>query len=89
MATIKKNEKTGLWWIRPSIETDEHGKRIQAYFSSKRKQEVEFSITEKMTARRDGTIGKVIQVRTMAQLFKVWLEDNVPSDESQDDVSFV
>lgn len=77
MATIKKNEKTGLWWIRLSLGTDENGKRIQAYFSSKRKQEVEFWIAEKMTARRDGTIGKVIQVRTMAQLFEVWLEDHV------------
>ncbi|WP_393965231.1 tyrosine-type recombinase/integrase [Exiguobacterium sp. S22-S28] len=77
MANIKKNEKTGLWWVRLSLGTDECGKRIQAYYSNKRKQEVEFWIAEQVAARKDGSIRKVIQIRTMEQLFAVWLEDHV------------
>ncbi|AHA31282.1 site-specific integrase [Exiguobacterium sp. MH3] len=77
MANIKKNPKTGLWWVRLSLGTDERGKRIQHYYSNKRKQEVEFWIAEQLTARRDGTIQKVIQVRTMEQLIELWLEDHV------------
>lgn len=71
---MKRQDSGGF---RLSLGTDEHVKRIQAYFSSKRKQEVEFWIAEKMTYRRDGTIGNVVQVRTMAQLFEVWLEDQI------------
>jgi len=77
MANIKKNAKTGLWWVRLSLGTDECGKRIQAYYSNKRKQEVKFWIAEEVAARKDGSIRKVIQIRTMEQLFAVWLEDHV------------
>ncbi|WP_041256021.1 hypothetical protein [Exiguobacterium antarcticum] len=77
MANIKKNTKTGLWWVRLSLGTDKCGKRIQSYYSNKRKQEVEFWIAEQVAARKDGSIRKVIQIRTMEQLFAVWLEDHV------------
>ncbi len=84
---MKRQDSGGY---RLSLGTDENGKRIQAYFSSKRKQEVEFWIAEKMTARRDGgTIGKVIQVRTMAQLFEVWLEDHVRLSKAETTYPFV
>jgi len=60
-----------------SLGTDECGKRIQAYYSNKRKQEVEFWISEQVAARRDGSIRKIIKMRTMKELFTVWMEDHV------------
>ncbi|VWX38787.1 hypothetical protein EXIGUO9Y_90008 [Exiguobacterium oxidotolerans] len=58
IANIKKNTKTGLWWVRLSLGTDECGKRIQAYYSNKRKQEVEFWISEQVSARRTVPSGR-------------------------------